>query len=191
MSGEARVRAARNVIVSTWERRLDPMADLATEAAQALEDAGLLRSPQAAESDGGQKPEQYVVALPWARLMDSEDLGEFLDELAAAAITNTSPEEALAEVEAACGTWRVIAEAQHAHNTAPGPEAAPSPSADDLPEPYGCRYCGIPEAAHLQQWSANEGWHGFREPTEKQVVKRMLRRRGVHEAEAKAGGTSV
>ncbi|WP_367140402.1 MULTISPECIES: hypothetical protein [Streptomyces] len=48
MSGEARVRAARNVIVAVWERSRDPLADAASEAAQALEDAGLLQSPETA-----------------------------------------------------------------------------------------------------------------------------------------------
>ncbi|GGP55522.1 hypothetical protein [Streptomyces abikoensis] len=183
MSGDARVRAARNVIVSTWERRLDPMADLATEAAQALEDAGLLRSPQAAESDGGQKPEGYVVALPWARLMDSEDLGAFLDGLASAAIANTSPEEALAEVEAVCGTWRVIAEAQHAHNTALGPDVALALSADDLPEPYACRHCDISERGHAQRWTPDAGSHAWTPPSDKQIVARMLARRAAREGE--------
>ena len=65
----------------------------------------------------------YPAALPWAALMDHEDLTEFLDELAASAITHASSERALAEVEDTCGRWRVIAEAQHAHNTAPGPNA--------------------------------------------------------------------
>lgn len=49
MSGEAaRVRAARNVIVATWEASRDPLADAASEAAQAMEDAGLLQSPEVA-----------------------------------------------------------------------------------------------------------------------------------------------
>ncbi|MFJ8144645.1 hypothetical protein ACIQ6R_06170 [Streptomyces sp. NPDC096048] len=65
----------------------------------------------------------YPPALPWARLMDHEDLTGFLDELAASAITHATAETALAEVEKTCGTWRLIAEAQHAHNTAPGPDA--------------------------------------------------------------------
>ncbi|MFC9681337.1 hypothetical protein [Streptomyces sp. NPDC056948] len=68
-------------------------------------------------------PVPYPAALPWARLMDDEDLADFLDELAASAITHASNEVALAEVEATCGRWRLIAEAQHAHNTAPGPDA--------------------------------------------------------------------
>lgn len=67
-------------------------------------------------------PTSYPPALPWARLMDHEDLTEFLDELAASAITHAPAETALTEVEATCGRWRLIAEAQHAHNTAPGPD---------------------------------------------------------------------
>ncbi len=65
----------------------------------------------------------YPPALPWAALMDGGDLTDFLDELAASAITHASSEVALAEVEKTCATWRLIAEAQHAHNTAPGPDA--------------------------------------------------------------------
>jgi hypothetical protein len=67
--------------------------------------------------------EGYPPALPWAALMDDEDLLDFLDELTDAATTNASCVERLAEVERACSTWRLIAEAQHAHNTAPGPDA--------------------------------------------------------------------
>jgi len=70
-----------------------------------------------------QPADTYPSALPWARLMDAEDLADFLDELAASAITHASAEAALTEVESTCGRWRVIAEAQHAHNTAPGPGA--------------------------------------------------------------------
>ncbi|MFF8997083.1 hypothetical protein ACF1GW_30885 [Streptomyces achromogenes] len=62
----------------------------------------------------------YPPALPWASLMDDEDLAEFLDSLAGALETGEA-RDALAEVEDTCATWRAIAEAQHAHNTAPGP----------------------------------------------------------------------
>ncbi|MGK5731401.1 hypothetical protein [Streptomyces sp. URMC 124] len=48
MSGEARVWVARNIIVATWEASSDPLADPASEAAQALEDACLLQSPKSA-----------------------------------------------------------------------------------------------------------------------------------------------
>lgn len=73
-------------------------------------------------TDKAAAAETYPPALPWAALMDREDLADFLDELGASAITNASAEATLAEVEATCGRWRVIAEAQHAHNTAPGPD---------------------------------------------------------------------
>ncbi|MFD4475947.1 hypothetical protein ACFWPU_07510 [Streptomyces sp. NPDC058471] len=63
----------------------------------------------------------YPPALPWAARMDDEDLAGFLAELEHAIATpGATPTEALAEVERACGTFRLTAEAQHAHNTAPG-----------------------------------------------------------------------
>lgn len=68
----------------------------------------------------------YPPAFPWARLLDADDLADFLDEMAASAITNASSDVALAEVERTCATWRLIAEAQHGHNTAPGPSVAES-----------------------------------------------------------------
>lgn len=71
----------------------------------------------------GTAAQSYGPVFPWAALMDNEDLTDFLDELAASAITHASSEVALAEVEKSCATWRLIAEAQHAHNTAPGPDA--------------------------------------------------------------------
>lgn len=77
-----------------------------------------------AELEAAQAPDGvYPPAMPWAALMDHGDLTDFLDELGAAAIANVSCEDALAEVEETCGRWRAIAEAQHAHNTAPGPDA--------------------------------------------------------------------
>ncbi|MFI2078275.1 hypothetical protein [Streptomyces triculaminicus] len=184
------------MIVAKWELSRDPLADAASEAAQALEDAGLLQSPETAaetarlrarlvELEQVASSETYPPALPWASLMDAEDQADFLDELAASAILHANSATALAEVEATCGRWRVIAEAQHAHNTAPGPDA------DVLPEPYGCQHCGIPERVHARQWTPDSGWHAWARPTDKQIVARMLARRAVHEAEAKAGGTSV
>lgn len=71
--------------------------------------------PEPQASAGG-----YPPALPWAALLDAEDLTDFLDELAASAITHASSDVALAEVEKTCSTWRLIAEAQHGHNTAAG-----------------------------------------------------------------------
>lgn len=112
--------------------------DLATQAAEGLESAQMLQSPETAaelerlrarvaELEAAQKPsETYPPVLPWAALMDDEDLAEFLAELEHAIGTpGATPTEALAAVEKACGTWRVIGEAQHAHNTAPGPDVEP------------------------------------------------------------------
>ena len=73
---------------------------------------------------GPRAPESYPPALPWAALMDDEDLREFLGDLIDA--LNSTPatgRSVLAEVEKTCATWRLIAEAQHGHNTAPGPDA--------------------------------------------------------------------
>ncbi|WP_432184895.1 hypothetical protein [Streptomyces tendae] len=66
-------------------------------------------------------PRTYPPALPWAKQMDADDLEEFLADLTAA-IVGRDGTAALDEVEKTCGTWRLIAEAQHAHNTAPGPD---------------------------------------------------------------------
>ena len=74
--------------------------------------------------------------------MDHEDLTGFLDELAASAITHASAETALTEVEDTCGRWRLIAEAQHAHNTAPGPDAEEGCDHPNGYGPNGCAGCG-------------------------------------------------
>ncbi|MFJ3949040.1 hypothetical protein ACIPXV_03075 [Streptomyces libani] len=83
-------------------------------------------------------PDEYPPALPWARLMDAEDRADFLDELAASAITHADSKTALSEVEDTCARWRAIAEAQHAHNTAPGPD----PQEPEHPAP--CRWPASP-----------------------------------------------
>lgn len=64
----------------------------------------------------------YPPALPWARLMDADDLEGLLADLADAASGDDNL-TTLDEVEAAIARWRAIAEAQHAHNTADGPDA--------------------------------------------------------------------
>ncbi|MFE6634727.1 hypothetical protein ACFVFT_14680 [Streptomyces tendae] len=79
-----------------------------------------------AELETAQQPAEgssYPSALPWAKHMDADDLEEFLADLTAA-IVGRDGTAALDEVEKTCGAWRLIAEAQHAHNTAPGPDAA-------------------------------------------------------------------
>jgi hypothetical protein len=119
--GDAKVR-----LLTPVEQIRHLHAAVAAQLARAGTLDRLLREAQARviELEAAQKPsESYPPALPWAQLMDHEDLAGFLDELAASAITHAAVEEALAEVEATCGRWRAIAEAQHAHNTAPGPAA--------------------------------------------------------------------
>jgi hypothetical protein len=85
----------------------------------------------------------YPLALPWAALMDDEDLQEFLGDLLDSLNGDASSTRAvLDEVEKTCGTWRLVAEAQHGHNTAPGPDAVTrvfSPVAS-LREPEGEHY---------------------------------------------------
>lgn len=77
-----------------------------------------------AAAEGLVERRTYPPALPWAALMDDEDLADFLADVEQAiAAPGAAPVEALAAVETACGTWRSIAEAQHAHNTADGPDA--------------------------------------------------------------------
>ncbi|MFD7996884.1 hypothetical protein [Streptomyces mexicanus] len=79
-----------------------------------------------AAAEGMVPRRSYPPALPWARLMDDEDLWDFLAELAGAAAGRSvvpSAQDALSEIEDTCARWRAIAEAQHAHNTAPGPSA--------------------------------------------------------------------
>lgn len=74
----------------------------------------------------------YPPTLPWAALMDEDDLTEFLHELTSTLVQATlnarisgkpADTAVLAELEKVCATWRPIAEAQHAHNTAPGPDS--------------------------------------------------------------------
>lgn len=96
----------------------------------------------------------YPPALPWARLMDDDDLAEFLLDLKHAVIDHDDAAKALADVESTCGTWRLIAEAQHAHNTAPGPDVdepvdaltrllAPTQALREDEDP--CHPCGCPK----------------------------------------------
>lgn len=105
------------------DRLRSRIAELETErhvTNEALDDAvQALRAGRASEPESG----GYLSALPWAALMNDDDLIDFLDELTDAATRNVSCVERLAEVERACGTWRLIGEAQHGHNTAPGPDA--------------------------------------------------------------------
>ncbi|MEV6833532.1 hypothetical protein AB0N17_03210 [Streptomyces sp. NPDC051133] len=119
-------------------RCIDSILDLCTKAE---EQAGRWEQPlpvpewvaevrKAAE--GLIERQTYPPALPWARLMDTEDLTDFLRDLDAGMrdaarqahfAGRPQAPAVLAALEQACSTWRAIAEAQHAHNTAIGPEA--------------------------------------------------------------------
>lgn len=99
-----------------------------------------------AAANGLTERRSYPPALPWAALMDHEDMTDFLDELGAAAITHADSTTALAEVEDTCGRWRLIAEAQHAHNTADGPDAAEEPIS-------ATQQCGHDDYHDAHQWA--------------------------------------
>ncbi|MCL7377422.1 hypothetical protein [Streptomyces sp. 35G-GA-8] len=134
MSSTRAVTALAALIHDAQQRR-----QTATGVALAVDSAGMLMSPETAaeltalrarvaELEAARAPaEEYGPAFPWVALMDDDDRHEFLGELAAAAIDYYRPETddaaTLVEIEKACMTWRLTAEAQHAHNTAPGPDA--------------------------------------------------------------------
>lgn len=44
-------------------------------------------------------------------------------------------------------------------------------------EPSSCRWCGIPERQHYQQWKPPVGWHVWTPPTNDQIKARMQARR--------------
>ncbi|MEV2239612.1 hypothetical protein [Micromonospora sp. NPDC049891] len=44
------------------------------------------------------------------------------------------------------------------------------------PMPEGCRWCGTAEREHPQLWVPGRGWHGWVEPTRKQITARMWAR---------------
>lgn len=72
---------------------------------------------RAADGEGG-----YPPSLPWARHLDADDLEGFLADLADAA-AGTDDLNTLRDIEDVIGRWRVIADADRAHRTAPGPNA--------------------------------------------------------------------
>jgi hypothetical protein len=90
------------------------------------------QGPRSDEPASQPTPRAYPPALPWATLMDTDDLAGFLRDLdtgmrdaARQAHFAGRPQApaVLNALEHACSTWRLIAETQHAHNTAAGPDA--------------------------------------------------------------------
>ncbi|WP_179255771.1 hypothetical protein [Streptomyces sp. SS07] len=45
------------------------------------------------------------------------------------------------------------------------------------PNPMGCRWCGIDQREHMQQWKPPAGWHTWSQPTLEQIKDRMRARR--------------
>lgn len=131
-----RLRARFAEAVATVARQAQKIAELERIANAERARVAELEAERPAESE--QSPDVYPPALPWARLLDDEDLHDFLGDLVSAAAHrwHWEPEvpdtETLRQIEAVCGTWRAVAEVQHAHNTSPGPNADP----DDEPVPF-------------------------------------------------------
>lgn len=71
--------------------------------------------------DGAAAMVAPLPALPWAALLDADDLEGFLSDLATAADADDDL-STLAAVEKVIAEWRLIAVAQDTHNTAPGPD---------------------------------------------------------------------
>lgn len=46
-----------------------------------------------------------------------------------------------------------------------------------IPEPGGCRWCGVGEREHMQRWKPSVGWHKWEAPTLEQRKERMIERR--------------
>ena len=46
-----------------------------------------------------------------------------------------------------------------------------------VPNPNGCRWCGVDREEHLQRWAPTVRWHQWAEPTAAQRKERMLARR--------------
>lgn len=46
-----------------------------------------------------------------------------------------------------------------------------------MPNPSGCRHCGIDQREHARRWKPPAGWHQWTAPTQQQIKDRMLARR--------------
>ena len=47
----------------------------------------------------------------------------------------------------------------------------------ELPNPNGCRFCGVDRETHLQRWAPGVEWHRWAVPTDEQRKARLLARR--------------
>lgn len=51
------------------------------------------------------------------------------------------------------------------------------------PSPFGCRWCGIAQGwAHCRLWIPGRGFHGWVQPTQAQILARMVARRAARKA---------
>lgn len=103
--------SARDETVSAMveARRVQARRELVEELAS--EAGGCCEECDTVVEMAGQLAEGDVASsiFPWATALDSHDRADFLDELAAAAITHADTSIAMAEVEATCARWREIA----------------------------------------------------------------------------------
>lgn len=112
-----------------------------------LAEHGIVGSADALPVPAGPERQEYGPVFPWAALMDDEDFYDFRADVVAAT-AHRDRERALEEMEKVVSTWRLIAEAQHAHNTAPGPDALTRTfaSVQALRDPEGEHYASVHHA---------------------------------------------
>jgi hypothetical protein len=60
--------------------------------------------------------------------------------------------------------------------------ASPRP----LPDPYGCRDCGVPVSEHGRRYHSAVGVHQWQGPRQDQILSRMQARRAAHLAQVTA-----
>ena len=117
-------------------------------------------------------------ALPWAHVMDDDDLHLFLDDLVSAALNRWQTDQdgpipdrvTLAEIEKACAQWRTPGQGHRSDEDAPeaaSPDARdcttcehhlPATPAEEQCNPDGCGCTGYPEACDV---SANPAGAAF------------------------------
>lgn len=177
MSAAARVRTARNVIVAAWECGRSALGDPATEAAQALEDRGLLQSPEtAAELDAAPQDKEYVGRAAAHRVASLEAEAERLRTVASATEQRHEAIRALlSRVElGGDNDTETIGLALDVLAVLDGPVP---PSRSKLVAPYACAWCDVEQRGHAQQWKQPVGWHTWQPPAVPLVLARMRARR--------------
>jgi DNA repair exonuclease SbcCD ATPase subunit len=156
---EKAVSRAADTIRRRWERGV--AGDPQTTAAQALADTGQLMSPEVAAELA--RLRERVAELERERHSTNEALDDAVQELRADRGRDGSLEARAAEF------------------------AALHAAGADLVEPMACGVCGIPQRGHGRQWTDEEGWHEWLEPSGGQVLERQQARRARRLAEADPG----